>query len=191
MKLSIASAIAAATTVLFTVPTQATVINSAYTPLAGTVWLVELTVVNDGDPASITNFTVNFPSFTNLVLVATPASWDTLLIQPDPELPANGFLDSLAPTPADALTVGSLGGFRVQFNFGGIPGALPFVISDSSFTVLFSGLTTVTAVPEPTALLMAALGLGVVVGLGISRSRCARSAGLEIAACAGHRETAA
>lgn len=174
MKLPMAAALAVAAAGLIAQPALATVIDSVYTPLGGSSWIVDLTITHDGFPSSIVNFTVDFPDFTGLVLVASPASWDSLLVQPDPNIPDDGFLDSLARTPADALTGGSLGGFRVQFSYAGTPGALPFVISDVSFTPVFAGTTVVTVVPEPAAALLAALGLAV-VGLRVSRSATARS----------------
>ena len=173
MKLSKAAAALAAAATLFAPLAQAVVINSVYTPAGAGAWLVDLTLVFDGSPSSISNFTVDFPSFSNLVLVASPSTWDTLLVQPDPALPDAGFLDSLALTPAAALTGGSLGGFRVSFTTTGTPGALPFVISDASFSPIASGMTVATVVPEPAAWLLMALGLGSVAAAA-ARSRAAR-----------------
>ena len=172
LPLAAAAAAAAAAATLFAPLSQATVINSVYTPLGGSTWLVDFTLVFDGSPSSITNFTVDFPSFSNLVLVASPATWDTLLVQPDAGIPDPGYLDSLALTPAAALTAGSLGGFQVQFTFAGTPGPLPFVISDATFTPVFAGVTTV--VPEPAAWLMFALGLaGMAVRRGMRHEEAA------------------
>ena len=190
MKHPMASALAAAAALLLTPLSQATVISSAYTPLGSANWRVDLTVFNDGAPASITNFTIDFPGFTSLVLLASPPTWDSLLVQPDASIPDAGFLDSLAMMPGNALNSGSLGGFRVQFSYAGTPAALPFVISDSSFTPVFSGMTTATIVPEPAALLLAALGL-TVVGLRTSRTRRARGLRPETAAATGTLETTA
>jgi hypothetical protein len=59
----------------------------------------------------------------------------------------------------------------VSFTYtpGGLPVALPFMVNDANFTPLFAGLTTVTAVPEPAAAVLAAIGLAV-VGLRTARS---------------------
>jgi hypothetical protein len=163
-------ALAMATMLIAAPASQAAVVLSDYQLIEPGRWVVDFTVINDGTPALISNFTIDLPDFTDLVLLDSPATWDTLLVQPDPSIPDDGFLDSFAIDPADALTLGeSIDGFRVQFDFaGGVPPALPFVISDSSFTPLFSGTTRVSAVPEPTSALLAALGL-CGVGLGAAR----------------------
>jgi hypothetical protein len=141
---------------------QATVIHSAYTPLGGDAWLVDFTVTNDGNPASFAGFTIDLPNATGLRLVASPATWDSAVFQPDASLPDAGFLDSFAVSAANRLSAGqSIGGFGVSFMYaaGAIPGALPFMVYSETFAPLFVGNTTVTAVPEPPTIFLAALGL--------------------------------
>lgn len=141
----------------------AAIVHSDYVLVAGNTWTVDFTIVNDGSPAAITGFTIYFPEaqFANLSLLASPSTWDTLLIPPDALLPADGFLDSFVLDGANAIGAGaSLGGFRVRFDHaGGVPQALAFDINDASFNVLFSGTTVVTAIPEPASHLLAALAV--------------------------------
>jgi hypothetical protein len=169
---------AAAAALTFTASfSQAAVINSAYTPLGANSWLVDFTVVNDGSPASFAGFTIDFPSASSLVLVASPATWDSQPFQPDANLPDDGFLDSFAISPASRLSAGqSVGGFQVSFTYtaGQVPGALPFMLYAEDYTPLFAGLTTVTAVPEPGAGILAALGLAV-FGLRAARLKATRA----------------
>ena len=97
---------------------QATVINSIFTPLGGANWAVGLTVINDGAPASIAGFTVYFPqtAYAGLQLTTSPSGWDPLVVQPDLGLPAAGYLDFIGLTPADAIGTGqSQGGFVAKF----------------------------------------------------------------------------
>lgn len=144
---------------------QATVIESAYTSLGGDAWLVDFRIINDGVPASFAGFSIDFPNATNLMLVASPLTWDSAVFQPDAGIPDDGFLDSFVIEASNGLGLGqTLGGFQVSFNYaaGLAPGALPFVINDANFAPLAMGLTSVTAVPEPTTMLLAAFGLGVV-----------------------------
>ena len=152
---------------------QATVINSAYTPLGGNSWLVDFTVTNDGTPASFAGFSIDFPNATNLVLRASPLTWDSAVFQPDPSIPDAGFLDSFVKGAAGALAPGqSLGGFAVSFAYtaGATPGALPFLVYSENFTPLAGGFTTVAAIPEPETMLLSALGLAL-VALRTARTR--------------------
>ena len=131
-------------------------------------------VVNDGNPASLSGFTLYFDEtrFTNLSLTGSPSTWNSLLIQPDLGIPAAGFLDAFAIDPLDALQLGqSQGGFNFTFVFigQGLPGAMAFDINDANYNVLFSGISfnrfvTTNLVPEPGAgwlVLIALVGLSV------------------------------
>ncbi|CAN5133414.1 hypothetical protein BH11PSE9_BH11PSE9_02380 [soil metagenome] len=171
MKIPLIAAAAAA--LALTAPmSQATVIDSAYKSLGGDAWLVDFTITNDGTPASFFGFSIDMPNATNLVLVASPATWDSVVFQQDPNLPDDAYLDSFVIAPSNALTAGqSIKGFEVSFTYaaGAMPGAMPFVVYDETFAPLFSGTTTVSAVPEPASVMLAALGLAV-VGLRTARS---------------------
>ena len=163
--------VAAAALALTAPSSQATVINSAYTPLGANSWLVDFTIINDGTPASFAGFTIDFPNATNLVLRSSPSTWDSAVFQPDPGLPDNGFLDSFVRSASNALPLGqSIAGFGVSFAYtaGAIPGPLPFMVYSENFTPLFAGNTTVAAIPEPPAVFMAVLGLAL-VGLRTAR----------------------
>jgi hypothetical protein len=131
------------------------------TSLGGSSWRYDYKVTNDSLTVDVEEFTIFFDynHFSNLVVVSSPADWDSLVIQPDQVLPSDGFFDSLA------LIVGlapgeSVGGFSVSFTFAGVgtPGSQPFDIVDpETFAVLFSGVTALAVqppngVPEPGSL---------------------------------------
>jgi hypothetical protein len=147
-----------------TVRVQAAVMTAQYSQPGGQ-WQVAFNILNDGTPAQVAHFSVFFDqaSFSALSLGASPATWDSIVVQPDLALQAPGFLDSLALSPQSNLGIGQArGGFSVGFNFSGAgtPGSLRFQVLDESFQVLFEGQTV--TVPEPPAWLLALLGLDVV-----------------------------
>lgn len=147
---------------------SASVVTAQYTPLGGSDWTVSFTVRNDGTLPQIGGFTIYFPEgdFAALTLDAHPASWDTIVVEPDPGLPAAGFLDAFAIDPADALDDGeSVAGFQVAFTFQGRgqPGRLAYDIVDADFAVLESGFTLLAGnppvVPEPATWWLVALAM--------------------------------
>lgn len=145
---------------------RAAVMTADYVQLDVTTWTLELQVVNDGAPAEITGFTVWFDEtvFANLAVSASPAAWDSIVIQPDTTLESAGFFDSVLIDPGQPLVFGERqGGFRVEFTFlgAGSPPMLPFEIVDLDFNVLYSGTTT--PIPEPRAALLMLMGLAWVV----------------------------
>ena len=141
-------------------------ISASYHQVAGNHWFADFVVTGDGSPPVIRGFTIYFPdtSFAGLALGSSPASWDTLIVQPDTALHSAGFLDSLA-LGSGIATGASLGGFEVAFNYlgGGTPPALSFDINDANFQPVFSGVT-VAAVPEPQIAWLMLLGLGAIAG---------------------------
>lgn len=149
-------------------------INATYHPLVGNQWAVDFTVTGDGSPSVINDFTIYFPdaTFASLSLGASPVGWDSLIVQPDTTLHSPGFLDSLA-LGAGIGTGASLGGFEVKFSFlgAGTPGPLRFDINDANFHAIYSGLTTVTAVPEPETAWLMLLGLGAFAGRRMHQQR--------------------
>lgn len=163
---------------------QATVIESAYSALGGDSWLVDFRIVQDAGSASFAGFTIDIAGASNLAVLATPGGWDSMVFQPDMGLGDPGAFDSFLQAGSPPLAAGqSVGGFRFSFMLAGgaMPGALPYLLSDADFNPVASGLTTVTAVPEPATMLMAAFGLGV-LGLRAARQRRQDRAPAEISA---------
>ncbi|NUZ09141.1 PEP-CTERM sorting domain-containing protein [Piscinibacter koreensis] len=160
MKVPLIVAAAAALT-FAALPSQAAVISGTYTSIGINTWRADLTVTNDANIARFAGFSVDFPSATNLQLVSSPAAWDSMVFQPDANLSDPGYLDSFLRNVTATLAPGqSVGGFGVSFNYaGGMPGALPFLVYDTSFNVLAAGNATIAAIPEPATALLAALGL--------------------------------
>jgi len=146
-------------------------ISASYHQLAGNHWFADFVVTGDGSPSVINNFTVYFPdtSFAALALNSSPATWDSLVVQPDTALQSPGFMDSLA-LGSGIATGTSLGGFEVAFNYlgQGTPPALHFDINDANFQPVFSGIT-VAAIPEPEMAWLTLLGLGVIAGTRIRK----------------------
>lgn len=147
---------------------NATQVTASFTQVSGASWTVDFAATNDGTPEVLSGFTVYFSEslFADLTLEASPATWDSIVIEPDLALPSAGFLDTFAIDPGDALTLGQTqDGFRVGFTFSGsgAPPMLPFDIVDRDFNVLFSGTTT-APIPEPATALLLLLGLAAAVG---------------------------
>lgn len=87
------------------------------------------------------------------------SDWDVISIQPDLAVPDDGLFDALALVDAPA----TLTGFMIEFVWlgGGVPGSQPFVIYDSAFATIESGVTVAgpaVAVPEPALGLLLSLG---------------------------------
>lgn len=161
---------------------QAAVIHSTYTFQGSNSWTVQFTVVNNGDPAPIHEFSVYFSEslFTNLSLGTSPASWDSLVIQPDTALPASGYLDALVLDSADALAGGqSQAGFSLNFDYlgAGSPGPLAFDVFSEGFVLMSSGTTRLRdaggTVPEPPSLALVAFAA--LASLAIAGRRAAPS----------------
>ena len=178
--MSIASRIVAGLLLTLSLAAHAGKVDSTYTPLGGNQWSVAFSVTNTGDPAPVSEFTVFFAEglFANLAVTGSPGTWDSIVIQPDSGIPADGFFDALVLDQVDALDNGeSQSGFGMTFDFlgTGTPGALPFDFLDANFTVIASGRTTVPGtgggtLPEPATLLLSSLALALIL-----RSSGARS----------------
>ncbi|MBT9500949.1 MAG: PEP-CTERM sorting domain-containing protein [Burkholderiaceae bacterium] len=154
---------------------QAAQMNRSFHHLAGNAWVVDLTVVADGDPADLRGFTTYFADglFADLTLLASPAQWDSLVIQTDTVLASAGYLDAFIIGGLGLAAGQSQGGFSVRFSYlgSGSPGELSFDIVDANYQVLYSGLTAPAAVvPEPATLVLGLFGGALLLGF-VRRAR--------------------
>ena len=122
------------------------------TSLGGTQWRYDYTVSNTTLAVPIAEFTLFFSvgPYANLLNVSTAPGWDVLLVQPDPAIPASGYLDALALV-GGIVPGATLTGFSVTFDYlvAGSPGALPFSILDPvSFIELETGITQLAAIAQ-------------------------------------------
>jgi len=153
---------------------SATTVSYDVANISGNTWEYSYTVSNDTLGLAIEEFTIyyDYTAYQNLISTAVPSGWDPLVIQPDTELPDDGFYDALVISGSGIGVGGSLGVFSVQFDYllGGTPGSQAFDIVDpDTFDVLDSGQTALTAVPVPAAIWLLLSGL---IGLaGVCRAR--------------------
>lgn len=150
---------------------QAAIVSAGLNALGGNIWRVEITVQNDGTPASIPGLTVYFDEslFGTLSNATAPAGWDPLLFQPDAgTLSAPGAFDALAQGSAfEVMTGQTLSGFGVDVVYlgNGTPGPLAYEIyrlnSAGDVVTLGNGTTVAppAAVPEPMTAWLVALAL--------------------------------
>jgi hypothetical protein len=170
---------------LFQQTANATLISYEVINLAGNSWEYTYTVGNDTLGVDIEEFSVFFDLglFANLIVGATPADWDPLVLQPDPAVPDDGLYDALALSAG--ITPGALlGGFSLRFDFlgEGAPGPQFFEILDAAtFNVLDSGFTArAVAVPEPGTMGLMALGLLMLLIVGQRRRSDVQKRRLEV-----------
>ena len=142
--------------------TQATIINYTVSPLGGGQWQYDYMVQNDTLVGPIAEFTIYFQPnlYENLAVISSPLDWDSIVIQPDTALPADGFFDALSLS-AVLFPGGADGLFSVSFNYlgAGTPYEQVFEIYDANFNLLDSGITITSPVPEPNTLFMLVIGL--------------------------------
>lgn len=168
---------------------QATIVQYTVDPISATDWRYNYTLINDSLGVNIDEFTIYFDEalYTNLVVDASPVDWDSLVVQPDNSIPANGFFDSLALI--QGIQPGNiLSGFSVTFTYLGFatPGTQVFEVVDSSFNVIDSGNTQkipvvvgppVIGIPEPSTYVMLVTGLAILcMFAGIRSHKGARGA---------------
>jgi len=160
-------------------PAWATTVSYDLANVGGSTWAYSYTVSNDTLGVDIEEFTVFFDVnlYANLSLVASPAGWDPIVIQPDGAIPDDGFYDALALS-GGIMPGNSLSGFSVQFDFlgTGTPGDQLFDSVDPlSFASLDSGFTQAAAViPLPAALWLFMSGLAGFSALG-KKSKCVKA----------------
>jgi PEP-CTERM motif-containing protein len=154
------------------VPAAATTISFQATDVADRLqgedlYLYAYTLSDFEYPAGY-GFTVVFDRllYSSLQVPSRPVGtdWDVLAIQPDFALPDDGLFDAMALVDAPA----TLTGFAIEFVWlgAGVPGGQPFVVYDSTFATVESGLTVAAPilpdpgvpVPEPAS--------GILLGLG-------------------------
>jgi hypothetical protein len=151
---------------------QAALIEHSASSLGGSAWRYDYRVVNSGPALSFDEFTVyvDAPGISNLSVLASPAGWATVVVQPDPLLPDVGYFDAVntsGPVAAGATITGFSVSFSAQPGF--VPGAQRFeFVQSAPFAIVQSGMTraSVSQVPlsVPPLLLAASLGLaGVIV----------------------------
>ena len=161
---------------LVTSHVHATAIEYTLDDLGSGSWQYNYIIINDSLTGTINEFTIYFElnKYENLSVVASPAVWDDLLVQPGSFIGLNdGYYDSYS-----ALGVGageSAGVFSVRFDWlvaGALPGDQDFEIVDPvTFAVLEDGRTSQTVVPLPGAMMLFIYGLGLLSATGLVRRR--------------------
>lgn len=146
-------------------------VNAAYihgdlSHVGGNTWDVSITA--DADPGQpIESFTVYFDwtQVSNLTVWGTPLDWDSIVVQADSALQADGYYDVLAL--ATGITAPkALGGFIARFDWADAAGPkfLRYTVNDPvSFDSLERGVIDMIpgggTVPEPSTYAMSVLGL--------------------------------
>ena len=132
---------------------QAAVIEYSVTSTGADTWRYDYTINNTSGNVSFDEFTVYFDwaKVTALSLYTTPTGWDNIVIQPDPALPAAGYVDSVSL--AGLIPAGSVfSGFSVDFSYlsGLTPGAQAFdLVLSNPFETVYSGVTVAAPGPNP------------------------------------------
>jgi hypothetical protein len=149
--------------------TYASTIAYTATDISGNTWQYDYSITNNTLPSNIGEFTTFFTlgQYSNLSVETSPGNWSSIVAQPDPGLPADGFFD------AQALNAGlapgqTQGGFAVRFFWlgQGAPGAQTFNIVDpNTFATLEAGTTTLaTPLPASSVLMLSGMvGLALLV----------------------------
>lgn len=155
---------------------SATTVTYVPTDLGGSRWRYDYTITNDSLGTPLDEFTIFFAvgDFANLAVVEAPPGWDPLVVQPDADLPDDGFFDALA-LDAGLAPGATLAGFAVSVDYlgAGTPGAQAFdVVDPATFATIDSGTTS--PVPLPGGAWLA--GAAALAGASRARRRRARPA---------------
>lgn len=139
--------------------------------LGGTRWQYSFVLETGNLTSNVDEFTLYFErlEYRDLTLVDAPMGWDMLVVQSDAALPADGFVDGISPVVLSSMA--AVGPFVVSFDYVGsnTPGSQRFELYDTStFTLVGSGFTVPSPIPEPHSLLLFAAGL-VAVGARFNR----------------------
>ena len=111
-KVAVASIVASLVATSFAAP----VISYTTSNPSGNNWVYQYTVSNPAPSDPLAEFTIWFDQsqYSNLSVISSPATWDSIVIQRDLSIPADGFFDALAL--GTELGVGAtLTGFSVGF----------------------------------------------------------------------------
>ncbi|MEO8445081.1 MAG: hypothetical protein ABI567_08770 [Gammaproteobacteria bacterium] len=155
---------------------SATAVNYSIANLVGNTWAYSYTITSDRPTGGLPSYSIiqeisiyfDRTRYADLAVASSPMGWDSIVIQPDPGLPDDGFVDVLAL--ADGLAPGgTLSGLSVTFTYlgTGTPGSQPFDVVEPPAHTNESGVTTV--VPLPSGLWL--LGTGLVPLLARARRR--------------------
>ena len=120
MSTKITTLLCGLTACVFLSSARAAVITYDVAPVSGNSWMYSYEVTNDG-PNPIEEFSIFFDLdlYSNLSVASTAGGWDSIVLQPDLNLPDDGIFDALADL-GSALAPGlSVGGFSVRFDFLG------------------------------------------------------------------------
>ena len=153
---------------------HAAVVQAQFNPLGGNAWAAALSVGATGAQV-IESFTIYLDAALaqNLAVQASPAHWDVLVVQADPALAADAFVDALLMGPDGITAASPLAGFEISFDWLGAvaPAGLRFTVNDANtFAALEAGFTVpfgAASVPEPATWGLVALALA----LGVMRLR--------------------
>jgi hypothetical protein len=134
---------------------HAQTISYTATDVSGSTWDYNYTITNN-TTSTINEFTIfaTLGQYSNLSVASSASSFNSVVAQPDPGIPADGYFDAQANSAG--LSAGAtLSGFSMQFNYlgSGTPGSQLFnIIDPNTYNTLAAGYTTAgsitTQVPE-------------------------------------------
>jgi len=146
LKMKFDLATAAVLAWIFASPAVNAQVSYTATDLNGSTWQYDYTITNSFVPTNVGEFTVFFTlgQYSNLSVETSPGTWSSIVAQPDPNLPADGFFDSQALNNGLAPG-GTQSNFSVDFTWlgTGAPGPQTFDIVDTNdYSTLYAGTTT-------------------------------------------------